>query len=157
MSWIRQRLVDPLLDQLRAGLTPRRLAWSLALGLGLGVFPVLGTTTLLCVGAGLVFRLNQPALQLANYLAYPLQLGLLLPFIRLGDRLFGVPPLPLSAGALVAGFRADWVGQVSDLGGHLVRACVAWVLVLVPVMLLLAWGLTRVLAGLQAPAAREGR
>src|SRR5581483_8467642 len=67
-----------------------KLAFSLALGLVLGVFPVLGVPTILCGIAAAVWRLNFPALQLVNYLAYPLQLALLWPFARFGGALFGV-------------------------------------------------------------------
>jgi hypothetical protein len=39
--------------------------------------------------AAVVLRLNFPALQLVNYLVYPLQILLLWPFARLGKWLFG--------------------------------------------------------------------
>ena len=87
----RRRVVDPLVDLLAQGLTPERLALSLAAGLVLGLFPIVGVTTLLCVAAGFAFRLNHLALQLANHLAYPLQLPLVLAFVRLGERLVGAP------------------------------------------------------------------
>ena len=40
-------------------------------------------------------RLNQPLIQLVNYLAYPLQIALLIPFYRAGERLFGAEPVPI--------------------------------------------------------------
>src|SRR3981081_2804173 len=40
-----RRLVRPLLDLLRQGATPEKLALSVALGAMLGVFPMLGATT----------------------------------------------------------------------------------------------------------------
>jgi len=43
-----RRLVRPILDLLRQGVTPEKMALSLALGGALGVFPALGCTTLLC-------------------------------------------------------------------------------------------------------------
>ena len=67
-----------------------KLAVSLALGAVLGVFPVLGVPTFLCGAVAAVWRLNFPALQLMNYVVYPLQLALLLPFTRFGRALFGV-------------------------------------------------------------------
>jgi uncharacterized protein (DUF2062 family) len=60
-SW-RRRVLDPLVDLLAQGLTPERLALSLAVGLVLGLFPVVGLTTLLCLAAGFAFRLNHVAL-----------------------------------------------------------------------------------------------
>jgi uncharacterized protein (DUF2062 family) len=67
-----------------------KLAVSLALGAVLGVFPVLGVPTFLCGAVAAVWRLNFPALQLMNYVVYPLQIALLWPFARFGGALFGV-------------------------------------------------------------------
>src|SRR5499433_449831 len=93
---LHRRLVRPVLDLLRQGVTPEKLALSIALGLALGVFPVLGATTALCALAALILRLNLPAIQIVNYFVYPLQIALLLPFFRLGERLFHAPHLPIS-------------------------------------------------------------
>jgi uncharacterized protein (DUF2062 family) len=87
---------------LRQGLTPERLALSIALGAGLGCFPVFGTTTILCTLIALSFRLNLPAIQVGNYLALPVQLLLFFPFLRLGERILHAPRMPLSAEQLIA-------------------------------------------------------
>jgi uncharacterized protein (DUF2062 family) len=65
------------------------IAILLAAGLVLGIFPVYGCPTFLCLLAALVFRLNAPVLQLVNQLSTPLQLTLLVPFARLGERILG--------------------------------------------------------------------
>jgi uncharacterized protein (DUF2062 family) len=91
-----------LLHLLRQGLTPEKLALSLALGVGLSCFPVFGTTTILCAIVALAFRLNLPAIQVGNYLALPLQLALFIPFLRLGERLTRARKMPLSPEQLLA-------------------------------------------------------
>jgi uncharacterized protein (DUF2062 family) len=95
-SWIYRKLVLPIIDLMRQGITPEKIAQSLAFGIVLGVFPVLGSTTVLCTVAAVVFRLNLPAIQLVNYFVYPLQLALLIPFIRFGEILFRSPHVSLS-------------------------------------------------------------
>lgn len=55
---IRRRLFEPLLTLLRQGIAPQQIALSLAFGLGLGIFPVLGVSTILCTAVALVLRLN---------------------------------------------------------------------------------------------------
>lgn len=50
---------------------------------------MLGSTTLLCALAAATLRLNLPAIQLVNAVAYPLQIALLIPFLQLGSRMFG--------------------------------------------------------------------
>jgi uncharacterized protein (DUF2062 family) len=91
-----------LLHVLRQGLTPRKLALSIALGIGLSCFPIFGTTTILCTLVALAFRLNLPAIQVGNYLALPLQLGLFFPFLRLGERILHAPRTALSPEQLLA-------------------------------------------------------
>ena len=69
------------------GISPRRLALTLALGFAVGCIPVIGIPTVLCAGLALALRLNLPAIQAANYAAMPLQFALIVPFVRLGGRM----------------------------------------------------------------------
>ena len=59
-------------------------AVSLTIGIYLGVFPVIGTTTIMCLLAGFLFRLNHFILQTLNILLAPLQLLLVFPFLKAG-------------------------------------------------------------------------
>ena len=128
-GWLRKKLVPPILDQLRRGITPEKIALSLALGIGLGVFPVLGTTVILCTMASVIFGLNLPSIQLVNCLVYPLQLALLVPFVRLGEVLFRAPRVPLSLPLLMAMLRADLWATVKIFWMTSVHAITAWLLV----------------------------
>ena len=47
-GFLRRRIVIPILDLLRQGITPEKIALSIALGITLGVTPVLGSTSILC-------------------------------------------------------------------------------------------------------------
>jgi uncharacterized protein (DUF2062 family) len=80
---------------LRMGADPDRLAWSLALGLVVGVNPLLGSTTLVALGLASLFRLNLVASQVGNHAVYPLEILLFPVFIKLGDVIFGTDKLPL--------------------------------------------------------------
>lgn len=127
-AW-RRRLVAPLLAQLRQGITPEQIALTLALAATLGVFPILGATTVLCALAAAWLRLNQPLMQLANYVVYPLQLALLLPFCRAGEALFGQPHLPvLDVHDLLARFEADPRRFLVDYGMTALYGVVVWTL-----------------------------
>jgi uncharacterized protein (DUF2062 family) len=139
MQWFRERVWNRLLRLMRAGLSPEGLAWSLSVGLALGINPMYGTSTVLCLGVAMLFRLNQPAMQLANYLAYPLQLALLIPFIRLGERLFGAPRLPISIAAVQESLKAGVWAMLQALWTSLWHASVVWLLVVPIPAALLAW------------------
>jgi hypothetical protein len=58
------------------------------LGITLGTIPVIGITTIACTLAALALKLNLPVIQLVNYVAYPLQLALIVPYFYLGNLIF---------------------------------------------------------------------
>ncbi|MGI4886989.1 MAG: DUF2062 domain-containing protein [Janthinobacterium lividum] len=88
-SWLRRVLLDPLVNLLKAGLSPGQLALTVGLGAALGVAPTFGLTTLIATGVALRLRLNVAALQLVCHLLTPVQLLLLLPLLRYGGELLG--------------------------------------------------------------------
>ena len=136
-GWLRRKIVYPVLALLRQGMTPEKLALSITLGLALGVVPVLGSTSLLCFLAALLLGLNQPAIQLVNFVAYPLQLAMLVPFLRLGERLFGAPPMGLTPAQMVAMIRADMGHAIITLWSATMHALVVWLgvgMVVVPLL-----------------------
>lgn len=95
-EWFRCKILRPLLRQLRGGVTPRRLAWSLALGVVVGINPSVGLTSLVLILLAWAFGLNQIASQIGSYAMTPLHLLLFLPFIQLGVYLFHTRRLPLT-------------------------------------------------------------
>jgi uncharacterized protein (DUF2062 family) len=128
-EFLQKRLLRPILHLLTQGITPEKIALSLAFGCMLGIFPVLGTTSLLCLIAAVIFRLNLPAVQLVNLLVNPLWFVLLVPFIRMGERLFGVPPLAITGAQILALARAGFLPFIRVLGLTTLRAAVASLLV----------------------------
>jgi uncharacterized protein (DUF2062 family) len=95
-EFFRCRILRPLLRLLRGGVTPRRLAWSLALGMVIGINPSVGITTLLVVMLAWAFGLNQIASQIGSHVVAPIHLLLFVPFIELGVHLFHTGRLPLN-------------------------------------------------------------
>ena len=143
---------NKLLAFLKMGITPQRLALCIGSGIALGLVPALGTTTLLCTIAAFVFRLNLPAIQLVNYLVYPLQLALLIPFIRAGEWLFGVESLNLSLELIQRMIKADLWKTVILLWSTTTRAVLVWLLI-APVIVTLAYLLMTPLLKKLKPAA----
>jgi uncharacterized protein (DUF2062 family) len=154
-SFWQRRIVTPLLSQLRQGITPEKIALTLALGLVLGVFPVLGSSTLLCAIAGIALRLNQPIIQAVNYVVYPAQLVLLIPFYRAGEDLFGTPHVPIfSVVELLQRFRDGPLQFVVDYGMVALYGITVWCLV-APLVVGLVYVVARV--GLKRLAAHVPR
>jgi hypothetical protein len=110
------------LDELAAsieGLDPEQTALLMAVGLVLGVFPMMGLPTLLCLAAAGALRLNAAALLLLNNLTSPLQLALLAPFARAGGWLCGNAP-------------ADTASVAGKLGMAALHAVVGWTSIAIP-------------------------
>ena len=88
-SWLQRRVLDPLLDQLKAGLAPGPLALTVGLGVAIGLIPAFGITTLLSAAVALRLRLNVAIMQLATHLMTFFQLALLIPLLRAGAIIMG--------------------------------------------------------------------
>ena len=88
-SWLRRRVLDPLLDLLRAGLSPEKLALTVGLGIVIGLIPAFGLTTVLSAAVALRLRLNVAAMQLATHLMTFFQLALFIPLLRAGAGIMG--------------------------------------------------------------------
>jgi uncharacterized protein (DUF2062 family) len=143
-----KRTIEPVVALIKQGISPEKISLGMACGIVLGVFPVLGSTTILCGLAAIIFRLNLPAIQLINYMVYPLQLVLLIPFFHLGNLLFQIEPLPLSAQELITLLRSDLWGTVRAFWSTTLHAIVAWLLVSLPTFLLLHFVFVRFIKAL---------
>lgn len=132
------------------GISPERLAITLALGFVLGFIPVVGLPTALCAVLAVALRLNLPAIQAANYVAMPFQIALIVPFVRMGGRITpGAAKSTLDLGVLAhlplqvllhsSGAVAWEIGKLAS------QALLAWIIVAVPVSILLSIILTGIL------------
>jgi len=138
---------------LRQGISPRRLAFTLALGFAIGCIPVVGIPTLLCAALALALRLNLPAIQAANYAVMPLQLLLIVPFVRFGGWLTASKLQPaVQASALLHIPTARLATQMGWIAG---QALLAWAVIAVPAVLMITFALTRLLRRIPALAEIE--
>jgi uncharacterized protein (DUF2062 family) len=134
-----------VLAWLRTGMTPRRLAFTLALGFAIGCIPLLGMTTGICALLALALRLNMPAIQAANWAAMPFQLGLLIPFLRFGQWLFPGHAIILDRRLIVSEITAAPWQAFLQMGGLFAHALLAWLITAGPALLLLTVLLTPLL------------
>jgi hypothetical protein len=113
-----------------------KTAWTVALGFAIGIFPLIGVTTIVCVLLAGVLRLKQASIQLGNYAALPLQIILLIPCLRLGERITGAERFRFDALKLLKSFpnvsetttRAVVMAQWHMIEGWALVAPVAFIL-----------------------------
>ncbi len=138
---------------LRQGISPPRLALTLALGFAIGCIPVVGIPTVICAALALALRLNLPAIQAANYVVMPLQLALIVPFVRLGGWI--MPSRTGHGENVMALLHLTPMAMISQLGGIVGHAMLGWLLIAVPAVALMTLMLTVVLRRVPALAAAE--
>jgi uncharacterized protein (DUF2062 family) len=130
-------VIRPIVNQLKQGTSPEKLSWSVSLGVTLGIFPIMGSTSLVCLIIGHLFRLNQPILHLFKTFTYPLQLALILVYIRLGQMLNGVPLIKFSIPQMLGQFKDDPAQFARDFGMAALYGIEAWAIsatFLVPIL-----------------------
>jgi uncharacterized protein (DUF2062 family) len=141
-SRLYRRAALPILALLRMGASPEKLAWSIAAGLLIGINPILGSTTILCLALAFLFRLNIAASQIGNHLVYPLEVILIIPFIRMASRIFHTAPMPLSASRLMEAARNHPLDLSRQLWTWEWHAFVLWAVVAVVAIPIVALALT---------------
>jgi len=134
---VRVKLVDPILAFLKQGMTPNKLALSISLGFCFGLFPIVGITTLLCLAISLILKLNVAAMQLINYLVYPVQLIIIIPLIHLGSYITGVNPIPYSIQEIIDIVNKDMYQAFELLGVATLMGILAWVIIIVPLSVII--------------------
>ena len=127
-NFFRRRLLDPLWALLRQGLSARELALCIALGVGIGLFPVLGVSTPALTLIALWRRLNLAAIQLVSWSIGPLQLVLIIPFMRLGEWVMGAAPQPLTITAGLDILSQGVLHAIVTLWDAIIHASIGWIL-----------------------------
>lgn len=120
------------------GVSPEKVALTLAVGGVLALFPVPGTTTILCLLAGIALGLNQVIIQAVNGLCaliwVPAQIG----FVRLGQAITRAPETAIhlrQMGELLRRHPAEFFRQFGATGVH---ALMGWAIV-APLLIPLAY------------------
>lgn len=143
-TWIQRRLVDPFMSLLKAGLAPSSLALTAGLGVAFGLAPTFGITTLVSTAVALRLKLNVAAMQVVCHLLSPVQLLLLLPFLRWGATLLGHghEVAHLSLNQIKSMIKTDgWGHALHLLWRAELGAMMIWAVAAVPVVLGLYFGL----------------
>ncbi len=129
---------------LKQGTSPKALALSTTLGILMGLFPVLGITTWTIPIIASVFRLNVALMLSLSYLVWPIQILLIIPFLRFGEWFWEVPAFPISLEQIQIAFEASFFGAISDLWNANVCAAWGWLVAGIPIGVLLYFLLVRI-------------
>jgi hypothetical protein len=101
------------------------------------------------------FRLNVVASQIANHAMFPLELALVVPFIRLGSRVFHTAAMPLAPRVFLQAARTAPLTLTRELWMWLWHAFALWAAIALVAVPLLAMVLTPLLERIQARIRRH--
>lgn len=122
LLWLRGKFEAFLFD----GLNPKTLSWSVATGFAVSLFPIFGLTTTLGLIAGYIFKLHHPSLQLANQLAFPLQIICIPVFAWIGEQVTHSPHVSFDPRAMSGMFLESPVIFLKAFGKTGLLAVFAW-------------------------------
>lgn len=119
------------------GTSPQKLSMTIAIGIILGLFPLIGATSLLCLGASFALGLNKVFIQMVNYLVYPVQLVLFIPLIKAGNQVFNFSGSTVDYQNLFHIFKTDTLAAMGEFGYLLLSAILLWLILALPLSVLL--------------------
>ena len=152
-QWITLLVMKRVRVIMSSGLTPQKLVLTLCIGAALGTMPLLWGTTLICIILAHLFSLNHVALQSVNYLLYPVQLVLLMPFLKLGERLFPWgPKIPPDIFSTLV--HNPELSSLYLLVWMIFKSLTAWLITVIPLALLVYGLLTFVAVRNKAQTSR---
>lgn len=128
-DFFQKKIYFPILSYLKQGISPHKLALSMAFGFVIGTIPLFGITTLLCAIIAYIFRLNMGVIQIVNYAVYPLQFLFFIPFIKLGSYLFDAESFPFNIEQITALLKQDAIHLLMTLGHFNLIGLVAWIII----------------------------
>lgn len=137
-----RRFRDPIIAQLTQGITPGKIALTLAIGSCCALFPILGTTTLLCFLVGWLLRLNQPIIQLVNQALWPVQVSAIFGCVKVGEVVTGAAPVRINLVQMHDLFWASPAKFFQEFGATALHAVIGWA-VLAPFYVLAVFYCTR--------------
>lgn len=117
---------------LSQGATPREVSLAIALSVPMGIVPLFGFITPLATAIAVRWKLNVPLVLALLYLALPLQLLLFVPFLRMGELLFQLPPLPFSPAEIMTMIETTGWGIFQQIWVTNLAAVGAWLLIAIP-------------------------
>ncbi len=135
-----KKLIFEIKSAFLQGFTPKKIALTISIGLVFGTIPFC-ISTLFCTIAGIILRLNQPILQIVNFLVFPLQIGLFIPYLKLGEFLLKEKTISLNYFEIKEIFNLSIKLFILKLGKVIFFALLGW-LILSPFIFIFSYYLS---------------
>lgn len=126
-------LINKIIALSKQGLTPKELTQSIIISITMSLVPILGISTFALTTLSLRSKLNLPLMIAFSYLMWPIQILLIIPFIRVGEFIFSVHPKNHSLEEIVTAFQTSFFQTLSQLSFELLCGFGGWFFTAVPI------------------------
>jgi len=126
-------LKDKTTALLKQGLSPKELSQSIIVSGLISTVPILGLSTFVITSVSLKRKLNLPVMIGLSYLMWPVQILLIIPFIRVGEFIFSVPRNHHTVEEIISSFQESFFQTLSHLSIELLCGLGGWFITAVPV------------------------
>jgi hypothetical protein len=103
----------------------------------ISTIPILGVSTFMITTVSLKQKLNLPIMISLSYLMWPVQILMIIPFIRVGEFIFSVPRNHHTVDEIIASFQNSFFQTLSHLSFELLCGLGGWLLTAVPIAVLI--------------------
>ncbi|MDC0584626.1 DUF2062 domain-containing protein [Bacteroidales bacterium] len=117
--------------------TPHKIARTLGITATVAVIPIPFINTAILAVVALRMKLNLAFVQVMNFILFPLQIALFIPFMKLGQRLFHGPMVEVTFKEMSNMFKHDFTGTIMMIGYSQLLAIITWLLIGIVVYLVL--------------------
>lgn len=140
-KWIRRKILIPIRSALKNGMSQRKLAISLALGIILGLIPFYGLTTILVGVVAFALRLDMVVMQAVHYIVHPIQIALFIPFFKAGNFFLSDSTVDFTFKEYISLFKSDFWMALNELWKVNLSAIAIWIVISIPMFYLLYYAL----------------
>ncbi len=105
----------------------------------ISTIPILGVSTFMITTVSFKRKLNLPVMIALSYLMWPVQIMLIIPFIRVGEFIFSVPRNHHTVEEIITSFQNSFFQTLSQLSFELLCGLGGWFLTAVPVAVGVYW------------------
>ncbi|HBH50049.1 MAG TPA: hypothetical protein DDX98_15500 [Bacteroidales bacterium] len=130
--WVKRKVLIPIRQALKNGISQRRLAVSLALGITIGLIPFFGITTILVGAIAYALRLDFVIMQVVHYIVHPIQIALLIPFFKAGNFFIGKNDVNFTVKEYIGLFKSDFWLAIGEFWKMNLSAILVWSLLAIP-------------------------
>ena len=130
---------EKITTHLKQGLTPRELCQSIIVSGLISTIPILGVGTIMLTAVSLKRKLNLPIMISFGYLLWPIQILLIIPFIRVGEFIFSVPRNHYGVEEIISSFQSSFFQTLSQLSFELLCGLAGWLVTAVPIATGIYW------------------